>query len=204
MAASIPICNMVAHSRLAWLSALAAPDDEVLKAEDHGTQLLTRGPWHKLPFKLLSDVSLPLPHRIKSIEITSLAARTRTALRTSKVFTGLCNEYRTWPVLDESVFDPWHRIWIFETSIFAGWVNATDTAMQLLPDLGLIASSRRNYTHAFTRLSKERRASSMCKVSFITGIAATLSTSKLPMRLDGLSAFSMIVPRSRLTSRLRC
>ena len=46
LAASIPLYNMVAHSRLAWIASLAAPTAPVLAAEEKAIQCLT-GPYER-------------------------------------------------------------------------------------------------------------------------------------------------------------
>ena len=55
-----------------------------LECETHTLDSLTRAPWQAYPDALLYNTKqLHLPHQFKSLRLTSLAARTRTALATA-------------------------------------------------------------------------------------------------------------------------
>ena len=83
--------NMLAHSKLAWLASFTQPNEKVIESERWGLQKVCRAPWQTFPTKLLQNLRCEgIPIEAQSIVITSLAARTRNALQTSKCFSGLC------------------------------------------------------------------------------------------------------------------
>ena len=111
--------NMLAHSKLAWLASFTQPNEKVIESERWGLQKICRAPWQTFPTKLLQNMRCEgIPIEAQSIVITSLAARTRNALQTSKRFHDLCSFVDQELQSDPRYLDFPLRNWMERTHLF--------------------------------------------------------------------------------------
>ena len=123
--ASVPLYNMLAFSRIAWLASIASPSNSVVQAETKALQWITRGPWQAFPSYLVKNLKAQLGFNMQAQCITcvSYAARTRSALQTSRTYHCNIATYNNMFTDDDRVLKPLLREWI-GNSIIGGLQEA--------------------------------------------------------------------------------
>ena len=119
LAASIPLYNSLAHSKLAWLASHVNPSAEALKEEQYQIQKLTVGPWLAFPPALMFGLkAVGLPCSCRSLAIASRAGQYRNASVTSQVLDRHRADLRGIWSHDERVLRPECLSWIDNTVLF--------------------------------------------------------------------------------------
>ena len=127
-AASAPLHNALAVSRVAWLASIVDLDGSIVDLESRCNQLVFNGPWNALPPAAFFQLkAIGLPQSIRSLSAISIAGKCRTALISSKTFNQHVFDLDTCWGHDERILGAIAENWIKHSIIF-GMKNAIQKA----------------------------------------------------------------------------